>query len=381
MSTADDNRTPGPIELIDSARTKYTAALGRLRRGHLELALLSLHGGVEDALRAHGLRLNLPAAHEPFPELLEALTRVTLGPLSPAEAEGVRRMHRLRGRIAHGEQVVVAAETIDAYRRLAARLLPRYGVMVTPPDEEPGATLLAEGAHLEKREVTRGRTEVTLRRGPRDARVATADRGPRRERTVYPDAELARYVGRVRPSRATSELPLARQYSRGRGPEAPWNGAPIWLLPALIVLSIFLVGAVISIGLQQRGGAPPIPTAIPAPTAGLPGDLARSSVAAPAPGGEAGAASGGEAGAPLPTAAVLPSFTAGQTVYVRGDVEVLSVRARPGTAADNVVVFGLGPGTAVEVLSGPVEADGYTWWQVRSPLGEGWCAGQYLEAR
>ncbi|MGB9632563.1 MAG: hypothetical protein ACPL8I_04495, partial [Chloroflexaceae bacterium] len=139
--------------------------------------------------------------------------------------------------------------------------------------------------------------------------------------------------------------------------------------------------AVISIGLQQRGAVPPMPTAILAPTAGLPGDLARSPVAAPAPGGEAGAAPGGEAGAAPPTAAVLPSFTAGQTVYVRGDVEVLSVRDKPGTAADNVVVFGLGPGTAVEVLSGPVEADGYTWWQVRSPLGEGWCAGQYLEAR
>ncbi|MCS6883254.1 MAG: ligand-binding protein SH3 [Oscillochloridaceae bacterium] len=374
MSTADDNRTPGPIELIESARTKYTAALGRLRRGYLELALLSFHGSVEDALRAHGLRLNLPAAREPFPDLLEALTQVTLGPLSLAEAEGVRRMHRLRGRIAHGEQVVVAAETIDAYRRLAARLLPRYGVMVTPPDEEPGATLLAGSAHVEEREATRGRAEVMLRRGPRDARVATVDSGPRRERTVYPDAELARYVGRVRPSRATSELPLARQLNRG--PEAMWNGAPVWLLPTLIVLSIFLVGAVISIGLQQRSAAPPMPTAVLAPTAGLPGSLARSPVAVPAPGEEGGAADE----AP-PTVAVLPPFAPGQTVYVRGDVEVLSVRANPGAAADNVVIFGLGPGTAVEVLSGPVEADGYTWWQVRSPLGEGWCAGQYLEAR
>ena len=376
MSATDDNETPGPIELIDAARTKYTAALGRLRRGHLELALLSLHGSVEDALRAHGLRLNLPAAREPFPDLLAALTRVTLGPLSLAEAEGVRRMHRLRGRIAHGEQVVVAAETIDAYRRLAARLLPRYGVMVTPP-EEPEPTLLAGGAPLEERAATRGRAEVTLRRGPRAARAATVDGGPRRERTVYPDAELARYVGRVRPSRATSELPLARQYSRGRGLEAPWNGAPAWLLPVLIMLSIFLVGTVISISLQQRGAAPPMPTAILAPTtAGLPGSLARSPVAAPAPGSEGGAADA----APAP-AVELPAFTAGQTVYVRGDVEVLSVRAKPGTATDNLVVFGLGPGTAVEVLRGPVEADGYTWWQVRSPLGEGWCAGQYLEAR
>ncbi|MGQ9926296.1 MAG: SH3 domain-containing protein [Chloroflexaceae bacterium] len=377
MSATDDNPTPGPIELIDAARTKYTAALARLRRGYLELALLSLHGSVEDALRAHGLRLNLPAVRQPFPELLEALTEVTLGPLSLTEAEGVRRMHRLRGRIAHGEQVVVAAETIEAYRRLAARLLPRYGVMVTPP-EEPETSLLAGGAHLDEREATRGRTEVTLRRGPRAARAATVDGGPRRERTVYPDAELARYVGRVRPSRATSELPLARQYSRGHGPEALWNGngAPVWLLPALIVLGIFLVGSVISISLQQRGATPPVPMAATAPTASLPGRLARSPVVAPAPGSEGGAADAARA-----TTMGAPAFTAGQTVYVRRDVEVLSVRANPGTDAGNLVVFGLGPGTAVEVLGGPVEADGYTWWQVRSPLGQGWCAGQYLEAR
>ncbi len=379
MSTADDHRSPGPLELIDSARTKYTAALGRLRRGYLELALLSLHGSVEDALRAHGLRLNLPAAREELPELLDALTRVTLAPLSPAEAEGVRRMHRLRRRIAHGEHVVVAGETIDAYRRLAARLLPRYGVTVIPP-EEPEATLLTGAAQLEAPEAAMGRAGLLARRGRRDTRVATVESGPRRERTVYPDAELARYVGRVRPSRATSELPLARQFSRGRGPEALWNGAPAWLLPALIVLSIFLVGAVISISVQQRRTASPMPTAILAATAGLPGSLSPSLVARPEPGTESGALTGNE-GAPPATAVALPQFTAGQTVYVRGEVEVLSVRANPGTGAGNPVIFGLGPGTAVEVLNGPIEADGYTWWQVRSPLGEGWCAGQYLEAR
>ncbi len=379
MSVADDNPSPGPLELIDSARTKYTAALGRLRRDYLELALLSLHGSVEDALRAHGLRLNLPAAREELPELLDALTRVTLAPLSLAEAEGVRRMHRLRGRIAHGEQVVVAGETIDAYRRLAARLLPRYGVTVVPP-EEPEATLLTGAAQLEAPEAAIGWANLPARRGRRDTRVAMVESGPRRERTVYPDAELARYVGRVRPSRATSELPLARQLSHGRGPEALWNGAPVWLLPALIILSIFLVGAVISISLQQRNPVPPMPTAVVPPMAESPGRLLPSPGAMLAPGVEGGAAAGNE-GAPPAIAVEVPPFTAGQTVYVRREVEVLSVRANPGASSANPVIFGLGPGTAVEVLGGPVEADGYTWWQVRTPLGEGWCAGQYLEAR
>jgi len=35
----------------------------------------------------------------------------------------------------------------------------------------------------------------------------------------------------------------------------------------------------------------------------------------------------------------------------------------------------------VEVIGGPQVADGFTWWQVRGPTGEGWCAGQFLELR
>ena len=36
-------------------------------------------------------------------------------------------------------------------------------------------------------------------------------------------------------------------------------------------------------------------------------------------------------------------------------------------------------GTTLVVLDGPEEADGYTWWQVRTPDGaEGWAAGTWL---
>lgn len=370
MTSQDDDTTPHPLALLDSARTKYTLALGRLRRGPPELALLSLHGSVEDVLRAHGLRLGLPAAYEPFPALVAALTTVSQAPLSPAEAEGVRRMHRLRGRIAHGEQVVVAGETIDAYRRLAARLLPRYGVLVTPP-EEPAAEVmhraLTTTAGRRERAPSPAETTALLGMGGSVGGAERVAATPPRERTVYPDAELARYLARARPSRATSELPLARQLnaaSHRRGASLSWAGGPAWLLPVLIVLSIFLVGTVISISLQQRGAASVVPTAVLATAAGWPAGTPQLTTAAPP--GEARPG---------------PGLAPGQIAYVRGDIELLRVLAQPGESPGNPLIYGLGPGSAVTVVGGPVELSGETWWQIQSPLGEGWCVGQYLEVR
>ncbi|HMQ31197.1 MAG TPA: SH3 domain-containing protein [Chloroflexaceae bacterium] len=390
MSSQQDMATPGPLELIESARTKYTLAMARVRRGPPELALLSVHGSLEDVLRAHGLRLRLPAAYEPFPQLLEALTAVEQLPLSAAEAEGIRRMHRLRARVAHGEAIAVAAETLDAYHRLAARLLPRYGVTVVPPSlPEEAADPRAAGAPPARRgdtmAIVRSDTPETRRRGD----TAVLDRnlaagGPRRERTVYPDDRPARYAGRVLPSAATRDLPLAREMLRARPRrgwgdqlEDAWEGAGRYLLPAVIVISIFLVGLVISTSLGQLRGQPAVPTAavaftpLPVPTLG-PGD-------------------GLGAGAPLaPTA--LPADPAapppapgelavGVTAYVRADAGALNVRERPGLAEDNPIQVTLAPGTAVQVVGGPEPADGMTWWRLSAAGVEGWSAGDWLEVR
>jgi len=55
----------------------------------------------------------------------------------------------------------------------------------------------------------------------------------------------------------------------------------------------------------------------------------------------------------------------------------LRLRALATTDAD---VLGMGrEGTVVTVLEGPVEADGYVWWKVRTPDGdEGWAAANWL---
>jgi hypothetical protein len=60
------------------------------------------------------------------------------------------------------------------------------------------------------------------------------------------------------------------------------------------------------------------------------------------------------------------------------------VRNQPGTGFNSAIIAVLTSGTTVEVLEGPIEADGFTWWRVRGQatdgLVEGWCVGTYLVA-
>lgn len=397
MTSQQDPAPLGPLELLDAARTKYNLALARVRRGLPELALLSVHGSLEDALRAHGLRLRLDAAHEPFPQLLEALTQVEQLPLSGAEAEGIRRMHRLRARIAHGEQVVVAAETLEGYHRLAARLLPRYGVVVVAPEPSSEGAPERQAAGAATPRTRPGETTAALARDRPDTRrrgeTAALDRGlapatPPRERTVYPDHGPVRYSGRVLPSAATRDLPLAREMLGGQRRSGPaawledlgerWQR---WLLPVVIVISIFLIGLVISASLGQMRAEPMAPTAAVAVTPVAPLPTAAPGAALPAPPAVATAAPDLATTAGPTVTAGPGEFAVGLTAYVRADAGALNVRQSPGLAAANPIQVVLSPGTAVQIVGGPTVADDLVWWQVRAASVEGWCVGQYLEVR
>jgi len=378
--TRTDDSPPGPLELMESARAKYTLALGRMRRGPPELALLSLHGSLEDALRGHALRQRLAAAGDPFPQLVDALTSDARAPLEATEAEIIRRMHRLRARVAHGEQIAVAAGTIDAYRRLAARLLPRYGVLVVGPEDEgegeaprdPGVESAPPRRRMDDVEAIPPRHEPE--RGRTTARLAR----PPRERSAYPDDELARYSSRPRRG-----LPGAT----GRADAAPdgWRRAQPWLLPLLIIVSLFLIGAAVSISLQQIRDVKALPTApvatapggaTPPPRASADAVEGVNSVAATRP-----AAAPGATTTPSATpAAATGALAVGQRARVSTQIP-LNLRDRPGAAQDNAVLLVLEPNTLVEVVDGPRQADGFTWWKVRVANSEGWCAGEYLEAR
>ncbi|NTW04163.1 MAG: SH3 domain-containing protein [Oscillochloris sp.] len=390
--TRTDDSMPGPLELMESARTKYTLALARLRRGPSELALLSLHGSLEDALRGQAVRRKLTGANESFPQLLDALVADEQTPLSAAEADGIRRMHTLRARVAHGEHLAVAEETIDAYQRLVARLLPRYGILVVGPEDtgevvspprNPGETSPPRRRFDDvepippRHAAERGRTTTKLERPPR-------------ERTAYPDDDMARYATRP-PRKGPPERTYTGALGRFEAHIDRWQQMNPWLLPLLIIISVFLIGAVISISLQQlrevhdrsvataSAFAPKIITASPQSSADIGvsvGNVA-STPMAPA------ASTVGSAVTITPGAS--PTARPG-TLVIGGTARVsteipLNLRESPGTDPNIPVLLILEPNTLVEVVDGPLQADGFTWWKVRAANSEGWCAGEYLEAR
>jgi hypothetical protein len=92
----------------------------------------------------------------------------------------------------------------------------------------------------------------------------------------------------------------------------------------------------------------------------------------------------------LPRAAVTPAADApsqpntqlqvgGFALVVNTGGETLQARTRPGTQA--AVAARFPEGTRLTILAGLEQADGYTWWQVRSETSqEGWCADAWLEA-
>jgi hypothetical protein len=57
------------------------------------------------------------------------------------------------------------------------------------------------------------------------------------------------------------------------------------------------------------------------------------------------------------------------------------VRDRPGTDQSIPVLLTLSPDTFVDIVGGPLQQDGFTWWKVRSANIEGWCAGEFLQPR
>lgn len=299
-----------PSDFINASKTKYALAQARLRRGEVELALLSLRGSLEDALRAHLLLYGHAAADAEWATLIEMLS-VEEGAaaggdttLTPDERERLRRMHHLHLRIAAGDAVTLPSERLAAYHRFSAQILQRFGVLVVAPES---------GLPIPTR-------------------------------------------------RMLEEEPVERPWS------AFWRKGRFPLIPVLVILFIFLVGAGTAIVIQQVSFYPveprleaAAPTVVPPPTTP---DVPRA--------------------AAFFTSVALPpnGLIVGRTAYVRTETgEGLALRARPGTAPDIPVQLYLSPDTAVQVIGGPIEADGYTWWQVRAVNMEGWCAGSFLEVR
>lgn len=91
--------------------------------------------------------------------------------------------------------------------------------------------------------------------------------------------------------------------------------------------------------------------------------------------GESGYSDAGET-TPPPVIPEAPSMAAGDTAVVAAGGDCLNLRDSASRSGGRISC--LPDGTQVTVVSGPVEAGGFTWVQVSSSAGTGWVASEYL---
>ncbi len=117
------------------------------------------------------------------------------------------------------------------------------------------------------------------------------------------------------------------------------------------------------------GDAPPIATASPAVEI----ILAAASPVNPA-----------LTGPPIPTVIItdtpVPLTVGVRAVVFNVGVDQLNVRNQP-SLTESEVLFRSSAGTVFDIIGGPQEADGFTWWQLRDPQlqVEGWAVAIYLQ--
>lgn len=132
----------------------------------------------------------------------------------------------------------------------------------------------------------------------------------------------------------------------------------------------------VALVLTACGGRDDLATA-PPPSASAAVSAAPSLPSAPAATSSV-APSGAAASAPVGPA---PSFAVGDSARVLAG----GLRVRGEASVDGTVLGSLFPGDIVEVLGGPVEADGFTWYEVGNAALRGFVAagdesGPFLEA-
>ncbi|NJL04622.1 MAG: hypothetical protein HC911_06870 [Chloroflexaceae bacterium] len=132
-----------PSALQASSQQKFALSQARLRRGWLELALLSLHGSLAEGLDGYLLlyqQLAVPLASADPTRLPDVLNRLTQHPALPLAAEDAERLYLLDDvytRLIHGEAVVLSVESVFGWMQVASRVLTRYGVVVATPESLP----------------------------------------------------------------------------------------------------------------------------------------------------------------------------------------------------------------------------------------------------
>lgn len=217
---------------------------------------------------------------------------------------------------------------------------------------------------------------IPFRPAVRTAEHAMAeDEGP-----IIGESAAAPMIHRTLPS--TVGVPAApRRYKPPPGEQMPrrqlpkiYDGHPLvryWYVPAAIVIAIVVAMSVIWVSGKLRGGDGNNPQSngqTPAATVAGVADKTPSPGATVAPTTSASPTPAPSTGA--------GKFSGGETIVVVGTGECLNVRVKAGLANDAIVC--VKDGTELVVTGGPQAADSLTWWKVRTELGEGWAAEDYL---
>lgn len=189
-------------------------------------------------------------------------------------------------------------------------------------------------------------------------------------------------IHRTLPSTAGTP-PLPRRYQPPPGEHMPRKTMPqiydrpriltYWYVPAAALVAIAVAFSVIWVVGKFSGGdgnAEADPT--PAATQTVVGGIATS---------QPTAANGTT---PAPTQSAVAStgpgkFKGGETVIVAGTGDCLNVRVKAGRENDAIIC--VKDGTELVVTGGPESASELTWWKVRTELGEGWAAEDYLNKK
>lgn len=157
---------------------------------------------------------------------------------------------------------------------------------------------------------------------------------------------------------------------------------PPWAMLAALVAAVVLlcVGLVLIVKAIRGGRQAETPTAVaaetdvvsPQPSAEL-SELQPTlpPLVAPSPTYDLGSTL-----SPAETEPVFAEIARGATVVTTNTTQRLNLRAEP----NGRIVGSLASNTVLEVVGGPEDAGGYTWWQVRKPDGsEGWVAADWLK--
>jgi hypothetical protein len=192
-------------------------------------------------------------------------------------------------------------------------------------------------------------------------------RRSRPQETFIPPSPPRRYLS------SSGEVP-------GPGKPLPkiYGGNPIaryWFVPAAVVLALLVAFGVIWGVDQVTGGsskASTTPTTAPGAASTAPPAAGATTAATAAAAGDTAPAAG----------AGSTKFHVGDVAVVTGAGDCLNVRVAAGvTNAEgqpNNAIVCLKDGEEVSVIGGPQAATELQWWNVRTKLGDGWAAEDYL---